>query len=887
MPKAHWLVPFQRNAHFVGRESQLDELGAKLSSDVHCQRVAVVGLGGVGKTQIVLEFAYREREIDSNCSIFWIPAINSATFEQAYLQVGQLLQIPGITEKNADVKQLVKTRLSQESAGRWLIIFDNADDTDMLYRRMYGNHGSLALIDYLPSSRCGSIIFTTRNRKAAINQARNNVINVYEMGQAEAKEVLEKLLIQKHILKEEEATVRLLDLLTYLPLAIVQATAFMNENEISISSYIALYENGEDEVFELLSEDFEDHGRYRDTNPIITTWLISFNQIRAQDELAADYLSFMSCLVTQNIPQSLLPPAQSEVKMVKAIGTLTAYSFITKQEIEQSFDMHRLVHLATRNWLKTTQSLVAWTQRALSRLEDVFPYGNYENRVIWTAYLPHALHIITLPHLSNGNNEVKIRLLFKVGLCLQYNGQYIEAEQMYRQTLEFRMNVLGPEHPDTLESMNNLSLTLNSQGKYVEAKQIHRQTLELRMKVLGSEHPHTLESMNNLSLTLNKQGKYIEAEQMHQQTLELRMKVLGSEHPDTLASMNDLSLTLNSLGKYVEAEQMHRQTLKLRIKVLGSEHPDTLTSMNNLSSTLNNQGKYFEAKQIYRQTLELRMKVLGSEHPDTLTSMNNLNLILNSQGKCVEAEQMHRQTLELRMKVLGLEHPNTLASMNNLSLALDSQGKYVEAEQMHRQTLELMMKVLGSEHPDTLISMNNLSLTLNSQDKNVEAEQMHRQTLELRMKVLGSEHPDTLTSMNNLSLALNNQGKYVEAEQIYRQTLELRIKVLGAEHPDTLISMNNLSLVLNNQDKYIEAEQIARQMLKLRMKVLGSEHSDTLASIDILSLALYKQGKYIEAEQTYRQILELRMKVLGSEHPDTLASMNNLNRCTDRRWSSE
>ena len=147
--------------NFVGRESQLNELSTKLSSDTHCERVAVVGLGGVGKTQVVLEFAYRKREISPNCSVFWIPAVSSATFEQAYLQIGQLLQIPRITEKSADVKQLVKMKLSQESAGQWLLILDNADDIDMLYKRAYGDHGSLALSDYLSSSRHGWIIFTT------------------------------------------------------------------------------------------------------------------------------------------------------------------------------------------------------------------------------------------------------------------------------------------------------------------------------------------------------------------------------------------------------------------------------------------------------------------------------------------------------------------------------------------------------------------------------------------------------------------------------------------------------------------------------------------------------------------------------------------------------
>ena len=814
---------------------------------MHCQRAAVVGLGGVGKTQVVLEFAYRKREVSPNCSIFWIPAVNPATFEQVYLQIGHLLNIHGIAEKNADVKQLIKTRLSQESSGQWLLILDNADDIDVLYKKGYGDNESLALIDYLPSSRYGSIVFTTRNRKAAVKQAGGNVVKVYEMDQADAKKILEKTLIQKHILKENKATVKLLELLAYLPLAIVQAVAFINENEISISSYIALYENGEDEVIELLSKDFEDQGRYRDKdmkNPIATTWLISFNQISLQDRLAADYLSFMSCVVPQRIPESLLPPAQSKIKMTAAIGTLTAYSFITKREIEQTFDLHRLVHLATRNWMRTTQSLAAWTQRTLSRLADVFPIGDHKNKAIWTAYLPHALHILALPHPSNGNKEAEITLLFKVGWCLDSNGQYVESEQMHRQTLALREKVLGIEHPDTLTSMSQLASALSNQGKYVEAEQMHRQTLALREKVLGLEHPNTLTSMNELALALSSQGKYVEAEQMHRQTLALREKVSGIEHPGTLTSMNNIALALSGQGKYVEAEQMHRQTLALREKVSGLEHPDTLVSMNNIALALSSQGKYVEAEQMLRQTLALKEKVLGLEHPDTLTSINNIALAINGQGKYVEAEQMHRQTLALREKVSGLEHPGTLTSMNNIASSLSWQGKYVETEQMYRQTLALREKVLGLKHPNTLTSMDGLALALSWQGKYAEAEQMYRQTLALREKVLGLEHPDTLESMNGLASRLNWQDKYVEAEQMYRQTLALREKVLGLEHPSTLASMDGLGSTLNWQDKYVEAEQMHRQTLALREKVLGLEHPDTLESMNGLESVLSRQDKY-------------------------------------------
>jgi tetratricopeptide (TPR) repeat protein len=170
--------------------------------------------------------------------------------------------------------------------------------------------------------------------------------------------------------------------------------------------------------------------------------------------------------------------------------------------------------------------LAGWTKRALSRLADVFPSSDHKNRTIWIAYLPHARHVLALPHPSERNKEVEIKLLSKVGRCLESNGQYVEAEQMHRQTLELTRKMSGLEHPDTLTSMNDLALALSSQGKYIEAEQMHRQTLELDKKVLGPEHPDTLTSMSHLASALSRQGKYIEAEQMHQQTLELRKKAL-------------------------------------------------------------------------------------------------------------------------------------------------------------------------------------------------------------------------------------------------------------------------------------------------------------------------------------------------------------------------
>jgi hypothetical protein len=314
MPKAHFLVPFSRNKQFIGRSSVLDKLLAKINPDDFedgCQRVAITGLGGIGKTQIALEAAFRIQKAIPDCPVFWISAVSNASFEKCLHDIGQALQLPGINENEVDIKSLVKEFLSKESAGRWLLIIDNADDIEMLYSKTnegIENSNSPGLLDYLPFSQKGSILFTTRNQAAAVKQAGVNVIRVKEMSRDDSQKLLETSLLEKSLMGGQDVILKLLDNLTHLPLAIKQATAYMNQNTMSVSDYLKLYEEDGEELIYLLNTEFEDHGRYKETkNPIALTWLISFRQISSRDPLAKEYLCFMSFVAQQDIPHSLLP----------------------------------------------------------------------------------------------------------------------------------------------------------------------------------------------------------------------------------------------------------------------------------------------------------------------------------------------------------------------------------------------------------------------------------------------------------------------------------------------------------------------------------------------------------------------------------------------------
>ena len=489
----------------------------------------------MGKTQVVLELAYRIREKYPKCSIFWIPATNSESLLQAYLEVGQQLGISGLDEEKADIKKLVQRHLSQESAGRWLLIFDNADDMDMwIQNARYGSQ-SPGLIDYLPRSSQGCVVFTTRSRKVAVKLAQQNVIKVLEMDEEAAMQVLSKSLIDQGLLQNREDTIKLLQKLTFLPLAIVQAAAYINENERTLANYLLLLEDQEQNVIELLSADFEDEGRHRDTNPVATTWLVSFEQIRRRDPLAADFLSFASCIDPRDIPQSLLPPAASRKKEIDAIGTLSAYSFVSRRSADQSLDFHRLVHLATRNWLRMEGRLAEWATKAVARLNEVFPNNDHTNRSIWRVYLPHARYVLE-SYVIEDEIRDKGGLLWKFGMCLYSDGRYSEAEKSISQVVETRKRVLGAEHPDTLASIASLASTYRNQGRWKEAEELQVQELDLCSRVLGENHPDTLISMQNLALIWKAIGRNTEAVQLLQKCVVRRRQVLGGSHPYTLSS---------------------------------------------------------------------------------------------------------------------------------------------------------------------------------------------------------------------------------------------------------------------------------------------------------------------------------------------------------------
>jgi hypothetical protein len=274
--------------------------------------------------------------------------------------------------------------------------------------------------------------------------------------------------------------------------AIVQAGAYINENGIVFADYLSLLADQEEDVIDLLSEEFEDDGRYYNVkNPVATTWLISFEQIRHRDPLAADYLSFIAYIDPKNIPQSLLLAGVSRKKETDAMGTLDAYSFIIRRSANLALDLHRLVHLATRNWLRKKELITQWTERAIARLEEVFPDHDHKNRSVWRTYLPHAGYAL-ISDVVHKDGENRINLAWRFEMCLFSDGRFNEAEVPFMEVMERRKRVLGAEHPSTLTSMNNLDFMWKGHGRDAEALKLIEKCVLLQKRVLGVGHPYTL-----------------------------------------------------------------------------------------------------------------------------------------------------------------------------------------------------------------------------------------------------------------------------------------------------------------------------------------------------------------------------------------------------------
>ncbi|PQE27730.1 hypothetical protein CJF31_00009955 [Rutstroemia sp. NJR-2017a BVV2] len=629
---------------------------------------------------------------------------------QSFREIANYVKIPGRQDLQVNIFQLVHDWLRNERKGKWILILDNADDAGFLTQaqstsdiRQTNSMGSgKPLVAYLPQCPNGSILITTRSKSAALKLVeQRDIITVEPMGEVDAQGLLEKKLGRSN---ESNDAVELVAALEFMPLAIVQAAAYICQRapRYSVQDYLRDFQRSDRKRMSLLN--FEGERLRRDweaKNSIIITWQISFDHIRKTRPSAADLLSLMSFFDRQGIPESLLQSreeqgnsqqdeketnddnhadltnftdydedssSQSTIgdRFEKDILALRDYSFISIAA-DRTFEMHRLVQLATRKWLQAHKQQERWKKQFIKNLDAELPMWDYENWVKCQTLFPHAQSALAQQPEEQDVLRDWASILYKAAWYAREMGKGTEAEEMSIRAMNVRKKILGQEHNSTLASITMVGLVYSLRGQWDAAEQLAVQVMETSKKKLGADDPNTLTSMVNLVSIYYSQRKWDIAEELCMQVMETSKEILGADHPATLISIGYLASIYNNQGRWDAAEELAVQVLETRRKKLGADHPDTLVSMGHLALIYNDQGRWDAAEELAVQVLETRRKKLGADHPHTITSIGNLAITWKKSGRVIQAVRLMEECIEAWKRVLGFEHPNTLASCSALA----------------------------------------------------------------------------------------------------------------------------------------------------------------------------------------------------------------------------
>ena len=808
----YWNVPFRRNPYFTGREDILEDLHEKFrtAKAANWTKVyAISGLGGIGKTQVALEYAYRYAH--EYQAVLWARAESREVLISDFAAIAVLLHLEKEKE-DQDSVPVVKRWL--DALTRWLLILDNTDDPQILH-------------DFLPLMPKGHVLLTTLTHfTGTIAQGIELSVLGLEHGALfllrRAKILPPYGTVDQASADDYEKAKEITRIMGGLPLALDQAGAYIEETKCGLSEYLELYQAQE---ITLLKE----RGNKANNHPeaVVATFLLSFEKVQQAHSLAAELLRFCAFLYPDAIPEEIITNGASEagpflqafvhnkLKLNVAMRGLLKYSLMHRNPSMKMLSMHRLVQTVIQDGLdKETKK--QWAERVVRAVNRIFPEVEVTTwpqceRCLAQAQICKELiarYQLAFPEAA--------RLLHLSGRYLRQRGRFDEARPFLSQSFTMREQLLGAEHADTAASLSDLAELFQVQGKYEEAEPRFRLALAIRQKVLGTEHLATAVNMNDLAVLYADQGKYQQAEDLLQGALAIKERVLGAEHHEIAVSLCNLAAFYHAQGKYDLAEAHYRRGLAIFEKVWASEHPDTAICLDNLAGLSIDQGKYDLAESLSRRALAIKEKLLGLEHPDVSQSLITLALIYQAQGKYEQAESLFQRSLAIYEKTLGRQHDYTAGSLTYLAMLYTEQGKYEQAEPLSRRALAIKESILGPEHPSTATSLNNLAEIYLAQKKYEEAEAFGRRALDIREKALGAQHLDAAASLSTLSNIYLAMGKYQDAEQLSQRALAIREQLLGPNHLEVAKSLESYAGVLQKLGRKRKASKLRARARAIR-----------------------------------------------------------------------
>jgi tetratricopeptide (TPR) repeat protein/DNA-binding XRE family transcriptional regulator len=777
-----WSVPYRRNPFFTGREEILDHLHTVLRSRKTAALTpayAISGLGGIGKTQIAIEYAYRYR--DHYQAIFWIDASTREALSNHFMALAALL---GLSQQHILDQEDIIGRAVQHwltSHTQWLLILDNIENLEMM-------------ASFLPSEVTGDVLLTTRL------QALGTVAQSIEVEKMEPDEGSLFLLRRAKVIgpdasldqAAEESRAKATEIfaaLDGLPLALDQAGAYIEETNCGLSKYLNLFATRRKELLLRRGRSPVDH-----PDSVAATWSLSFQRVERENPAAADLLRLFTFLNPESIPEELITLGAAELgptlegvasdplEVDYLIELLLRYSLLRRNPEVSTLSIHRLVQVVLKDGMDRDLQLV-WAERAIRAVNRSFPNVEPETWEKCQRFLPHVQVCAMSVEEYNLAFPEAARLLNEAASYLMTHGSYSQMERLLLRALAIRRQKMGTSHLETARTLNDLGALYQSEGKYQQAELVLQEALTIRQQALGEEHRDVAETLHNLANSYRALGEYAKAEPFYLRALHIREATLGMEHPLVAQSYYGLAKLYNSQEKYQQAAMFCKHALHIQEQRLGDHHPTVASTLNMLAKIYQGQHKLDQAEEMNMRALQIREQASDVDHPHVATILNRLVEIYHAQRRYHEAEVLIARASRIHEQLLGPAHPYTAYSHSNRARNLFLQGKYVQAESYYRKALAIREQNLGVTHPNTASSYADLAELYASLERNEEAESFYRKAISIHEHTFGPDHPTVTRILEQLAILLRKLKKEHEATEVEVRIQATRARQIAHESP--------------------------------------------------------------------------------------------------------
>jgi tetratricopeptide (TPR) repeat protein len=552
-----WTVPIPPNPLFTGRAQTLTDIDVSFSST---RKAALVGLGGVGKTQAAARYAYLRR--DNYDAVLWVAAASRETLVSDFVALGARLGMPqmGAEETIAAVKRWLETR------EKWLLVLDNADDLSVLG-------------EFVPAASPGHVLVTTQA------QATGTVATTIEISEMKPEEGGYFILRRGKLISEEtapqEVPIALREVaetvsgeLGGLPLALDQAGAFIEESACGLSTYLELYR-------ERRARLLRRRGNLATAHPdsVVATFTLSFEKIVQANPAAADVLRLCAFLSPDAISEEIFTTACTGLgadlegmagdafQFNEAVAQILKYSLVRRDSTRKTITIHRLVQAVLQDGM-TAEERRQWADRAVRAVNCNFPKSEFGSRAVCERLIRHAEVCGKLIREYALDFQEGARLLNQAGAYLLERARFKEAEDLLERAAKLAGSTSELRPTFLPVVLNNLAAVYHAIGKYDMAERANKQVLGARERHLGPDHPEVAQSLNNLGTVYMVEGKYKEAKAVLKRALAIKEKSLNPKDPELATTLNNLGGLHEALAEYSEAESAYRRALEIRREVL-------------------------------------------------------------------------------------------------------------------------------------------------------------------------------------------------------------------------------------------------------------------------------------------------------------------------------